>query len=202
VNLVHTSVGSNLDCRNGTFVNIGGSAIRATSARISGAVLMGCAEVKGTARFYAATIGNNFECDGGQFISPGGLAIDLSGANVAGHTLFNKGFRVEGTVVLPGMRVGGNLISETSVFKGGGSALVAIATVVSGDVIFYGCDIEGGLDFKRIKVAGVLAMAKISEARTTPSLDLRFATVNTLDLAPDSWPEPDGLFLNGLSYNA
>jgi hypothetical protein len=138
VRLYGATVGGNLDCRGGKFVNPKGSAIDATGINIKGAVLM-CNEfqAEGLVRLYRATIGGNLECHGGKFVNPkeDEDALNAEGIDVKGGIFFIDGFLAEGGVRLYGATISSSLDCHGGKFDNPkGAAIDATGVDIKGTV--------------------------------------------------------------------
>ena len=165
VRLYETTIGSNLVCGGGQFLNEGGDALQATGVKVGGSVpLNQNFWAIGSVRLYAAVIGGNVECEDGHF-SHGqqvagslqkGIALDLELAKITGSIFLGKGFTAQGTVRLYETTIGSNLVCGAGQFLNeGGDALQATGVNVSGSVYLNNQFLATGrVDFFAAKIGG------------------------------------------------
>jgi sRNA-binding regulator protein Hfq len=178
VRLFRATIGGNLECQNGKFINPQGDSINAEGTDIKGSILLRNGfEADGGVRIFGATIGGDLDCQDGKFVGKDKYAISLEGAKVAGNVLFRKtlqagneqiqGFQAEGTVHLLGATIGRNLICDGGKFiNPQGDSINAEGTDIKGSVYFrngfeanggvrmFGATIGGDLDCQNGKFVG------------------------------------------------
>jgi len=99
VGLLHATIGGNLECDNGQFINPDGFAISAGAVYVKGNVYLNNGfKAEGEVSLHSATIGGNLECEYSQFIKSKGYAINAYGLNVKNSVLFRKDVKVKGKV--------------------------------------------------------------------------------------------------------
>lgn len=109
VRLVGATIGGQLGCDNGEFVNPNGYALEASSLKVeSGVFLRDGFKAEGEVCLTNATIGE-LDCNNGEFINPNGTALNADGLKVAGNVLLRNGFKAKGKVDLRGATIGGQL---------------------------------------------------------------------------------------------
>ena len=101
VRLHGATVGGDLDCSGGQFINKEGKALNAGRAQITGSVFLSDGfKAEGEVRLLGATIGGRLNCSGGQFINKEGNALIADGAQITGTVFLSDSFRAEGWVSL------------------------------------------------------------------------------------------------------
>ncbi|MGO9453781.1 MAG: hypothetical protein ACLQDV_22420 [Candidatus Binataceae bacterium] len=115
VDLRGATIGADLICVGGTFVNPGDYAIRADGVRATDILMDDGFRAEGEVNLVRANLGADLKCDRGTFINPSGDAIDATEITAA-DLLFRKGFRAEGAVKLRRARVAGVLDSAGGTF--------------------------------------------------------------------------------------
>ena len=108
VDLLGATIGADLNCVGGTFVNPGGYAIKAVGIRATDILLDEGFRATGEVRLVRANLSGDLKCNRGTFINRSGDAIDATGITAA-DLLFQKGFRAESAVKLQRARVTGIL---------------------------------------------------------------------------------------------
>jgi len=171
VRLVGAQIRGDLDCRAGTFKNIGKEALSADGARVEGAVFLSSGfSAEGEVRLIGTQIGGYLDCGAGTFKNPGRDALSAHRANVKGNALLNDGFSAEGDVRLTGAQIGGDLDCSGGKFS--------------------------GVWAQRATVAGALLWRGVKAT----SLGLVDASARSLADDENSWPEKGKLFLDGFVY--
>lgn len=134
VRLLGAKIGGNLSCIAGRFENVGGQALVADRAKVSGSVFFSNEfHSKGEVRLNGADIGSVLSCIAGRFENAGGKALNADGAKVAGSVFLQNGFHATGEVRLNRAEIGGNLDCEAGRFENaGGNALNANGAKVAG----------------------------------------------------------------------
>lgn len=103
VRLLGASIGGDLDCNGGRFLNPGKDtkALNADRLTVKGSVFLGDGfKAQGAVRLLNANIGGNLDCTGGLFRNPGGYALTADGVTVKGCVFLSDKFHVEGLVSL------------------------------------------------------------------------------------------------------
>ncbi|NOR66916.1 MAG: hypothetical protein GQ528_06140, partial [Woeseiaceae bacterium] len=201
VRLLGATVGGNLECDNGQFINKGGIALNADGVKVGGYIFLLRFKAEGGVWLLNATVGRNLECQMGQFINKGGKALNADGLEVAGGVFLHEDFNAEGEVRLLGATVGGNLICEGGQFiNNDGRAINADGVKVVGNVFLRNrfrahgtVSLVGATIDKYLSLTGV-------ESPEHMMLDLNSAKIGTLHDKEDSWPVPKHLVLHGLEY--
>jgi hypothetical protein len=175
VRLFEARIGTDLECRDGKFKNMGGRALSGDGVEVKGEVFLGrgfCAE--GEVRLLGSRIGGNLDCSGGSLKNrPRDYALSADGAEVKGNVLLSEKFSSDGMVGLPGAQIGGDLVCEGGKFR-----LLNLDTVM---------------------VKGAFFWYKVQDARAT-QLDLRNAWVGGVVDDEASWPDRGNLLLDGFVY--
>ena len=110
VRLVGATIGGQLSCIKGTFLNKGGDALSCDRMQVTGSVFLRDGfKAEGEVRLVGATIGSNLECGKGTFLDKGGDALSCDGMQVTGSVFLREGFKAEGRVSLMGAHVSGGL---------------------------------------------------------------------------------------------
>jgi hypothetical protein len=148
VSLLGATIGGNLECNQGEFVNKGGIALDAERSNIGGDVFL-CTgfwgggkkvvaegfKAEGETKLVRAVIAGTLDCTSGMFVNPGSWALRASGLRVKGNILLSEGFRADGEVSLLGVTVVGNLECNNGEFMNSGKvALNGEQLKVGGDV--------------------------------------------------------------------
>ena len=113
VRLLGATIGGNLECDEGQFINPSGDALNADAVKVDGYVfLRNGFKAEGEVCLLVARIGRNLECDNGHFINKekGAKALNADGLKVEGDVLLRNGFRAEGKVYLGGATIGGAFV--------------------------------------------------------------------------------------------
>lgn len=158
VRLLGAQIGSNLECRRGSFANAGGKALIADRTTVAGSVFLrdGFAAT-GEVRLVGAQIGSTLSCIGGTFSGAGGRALSADRMTVAGGVFLRGGFAATGEVRLLGTQIGGDLSCSGGSFTNSmGRALNADGMGVAGSVFLRGATILGAVDLATAKI-GTLA---------------------------------------------
>ncbi len=138
VRLPGATIGGNLECDQGQFINDSGCALNADAVKVDGYVfLRNGFKAEGEVCLLVARIGRNLECDNGQFVNrkKGAKAFNADGLKVEGDVLMRNSFRAEGEVRLLGATIGGSLECDNSQFiNPAGDALNADGVEVGGYV--------------------------------------------------------------------
>ena len=130
------------------------STLKLIGSVISGTVMLRDAEISGAVLAAGAVLRG--EVDRVDWPGAGPVALLATRLHVTGALLLGDGFTAEGTVLLPGARIGGNLNCSGGRFRRPeGDALHAVGVEVVGNVVladgFVG---EGRVDFDRARVGG------------------------------------------------
>lgn len=146
VNLTGATIGGDLDCSDGYFINSYGSAINASRVRVgSDVIFLGSFKSEGRVALIDSKIEGSLRCNGATFINngEGKMAINASRLKCGGDISITRGFRAEGEVCFSGGTVGGNLECFDSKFcNNKGNALNCEALEVGGG-IFLMSDFDG-----------------------------------------------------------
>ena len=174
IRLLGTSIGGDLDCSGGRFLNpwvdgAAGSGVAPSADRVkvaNGVFLNKGFYAEGEARLLGAQVGGNLSCGGGKFINPtqgqGYGACALSGDEIAveGSVYMDVDFIAEGGVRIPGAQIGGDLDCsggrfvnhpEAGVLRSG-RALVAEGALIKGCIFFKGLYADGHIDLLGVRI--------------------------------------------------
>ena len=160
VSLHWATIGGNLVCEKGAFINHAGPALSADGMRVEGSVcLRDGFKAEGEVKLLGATIGVNLECLRGTFIYPDDSALSADGIKVGGDVILGQGFEAEGEVRLLRASIGGNLDCDKGSFintddpalsadgmQVGGGVLLRNSFRAEGEVKLVGATIGGSLD--------------------------------------------------------
>ena len=202
VRLVGATIGGQLACENGEFVNPNGYALEASSLKVESSVyLRDGFKAEGEVCLINATIGQ-LDCNNGQFINPDGYALNADALKVEGSILLRNGFRAEGQVNFRGATIGGQLACTGGQFiNPNGKAINADSLKVKSHVFLNdGFKAEGKIDLVGAKIGGCFKWHKVDSPEQV-TLDLRSAIIGILNDEPNSWPNKGKLLLNGLTYS-
>ena len=202
VNLIWARIGGELDCVGAQFVNAGGLALNANSARIDGSVFLFYPFMaEGEVNLLGATIGENLDCDGAHLSNAGGLALNANGAKIEGNVFLVHHFKAEGEVNLRGATIGGNLECDGARLSSAKrSALEASGAKIEGNAYLRrGFQAHGRVRLVGATFGGNLQIREASKAKRM-ILDLRLAQVGTFWDDEKSWPKAENLFLDGFRY--
>lgn len=222
VRLLDANLGRNLACNRSTFKNPGRIALNADRAKVRGSIFLRGALTEGGVRMLGAQIGSNLECDGGAFKSANAFAFNAERLHLGGGAFLRHGFIAEGIVRLIGAQIAGNLDCEGGTFQSPyGEVISAENANVGGHVFFrdgfraegavtlHGAVIEGGLhcrsglfgtlNLNTTIVKGILLWAGVQIAALT-RLELRNASVGSIEDEEASWPQKGNLSLDGFAY--
>ena len=166
VRFLGATIGGDLDCEDGRFINPASKALSCDRAKISGDALLGrglCA--MGEVRMLGATIGGNLACGGGWFTNPTDdpreRALECSRVSVSGRVFLDGKLRVNGEVRLEGATIGSDLDCSGSSFRNNSGSEVALCCdgiKVRGNILF--CDgfrSEGAVLLRGAELVGNLA---------------------------------------------
>ena len=113
VRLYRASIGGNLECQGGKFINSQGYALDAEGTDVKGAVLLRNGfEADGGVNLLGATIGGSLECQDGKFVGKETCAILLADVKVLGSVSLGKGFQAEGTVMLFNAKINDTILIQ------------------------------------------------------------------------------------------
>jgi sRNA-binding regulator protein Hfq len=117
VSMVGATIGGNLECDRGHFINQDGKAITADGLTVKGNVFFRDGfTAEGEVRLMGAIIGGELDCSKGTFLNNRADAFKANKINVRLDVLMQKGFRAEGEVRFNGATIGGNLNCEGGQF--------------------------------------------------------------------------------------
>jgi hypothetical protein len=170
--------------------------------------------------FAGAWIGSNFECDGGTFRNPDKFAIRADRITVAGSVFLRKQFSAEGAVRLLNSKIGTLDCTRGSFLGNGLTALNAegarieelvvldLSTASSGGTQLRGIDAKdlsclGGefdsVDLRHANIHRVFRWKEVIGPEKT-DLDLRDATIGSIEDNQSSWSSSGFFHLEGLSF--
>jgi len=202
VRLAGATIGGDLDCSRGQFINKDKDALSADGVQIKGAFfLRNGFKAEGEVRLLGATIGGDLDCSGGQFINKKRKALSASTAQIDGSFFLRNGFRAEGEVQLIETTIRGSLNCNGGQFinKEGG-ALSADGAQIDGSIFLRdGFRAEGRVSLVSAIVEGWLIWKDVLKPNET-TMDLRGAHVDILRDDPNSWPKSGNLYLHGFCY--
>lgn len=172
VGLAGAFIGSNLECDGGTFDNAGKFSIRADRVTTVGSIFLRDGFVaRGAVRIINATM-QVLDCTRGTFEGDGNSALNAEGATIRGAAVF-----------------------DGSITCSGGMQLRAVE---AGDV---SCRISRftSFDLRRARIQHVLRWKEIVDAPDT-ILDLRDASIGSIEDDEASWPTVGNFYADGLRY--
>jgi hypothetical protein len=203
VDLSLATIGGDLDCSKGEFINSKRDAIFADRVDVKGSVFLDEGfEAHGRVSLAGAAIGGQLVCVKGEFINPNGDAIFAQSVDVKRGVFMRDGFRARGRVSLAGAAIGGQLACTKGEFiNPPGYALTAQAANVKRSVLLRdGFKAVGKVDLNRATIDGYFIWKKVA-SRKGATLHLRSARIGTLQDDQRSWPDKGKLFLHGLVYD-
>jgi sRNA-binding regulator protein Hfq len=164
VNLVSATIGGNLECDNGKFIDPNGYALNASGIDVkSGVYLRNGFNAEGEVSLVSATIGGDLDCEGGQFINPNdpnGYALNANRANIMSSVYLSEGFKAEGEVNLTSAKIGGNLECDNGKFIDP-NALNAYSINIGGNIFLRNCfKAKGGVNLVGATIDGDLDCSK------------------------------------------
>ncbi|MCS7240896.1 MAG: hypothetical protein NZ651_06610 [Candidatus Bipolaricaulota bacterium] len=107
IRFLGATIGGNLECNGGKFINPGGDTLSADGAKIEGDVFLRNSKIQGRVRLLGATIRGNLECSGAKFVSSEGYALLANRATVEGSVFLDEGFKAQGRVSLVSAEISG-----------------------------------------------------------------------------------------------
>jgi hypothetical protein len=200
VRLTSAHIGGHLNCSGAIITNPAGPALHGEQLHVVGTVFLGegfTAEGTGklgTVRLTAARIEGHLDCSDATLRNPSGPAIRASGAaQVTGRVFLQRligyGVGEEGTIFMPGARIGGQLdCSGATLVNPSGPALRADFLHAAGLFLCNGFTAEGASELGTIRLIG---------ARISVRLDCSDAMVTSLSDSQHRWIV-DGLTYGGL----
>ncbi|GLY15129.1 hypothetical protein LWF15_12275 [Kineosporia rhizophila] len=229
VRLTGARIGGNLDCTNGRFDGHSGDSIQGSGILVEGdVVLRGGFRSAGRIGLDNARVSGMLDCDGATLVNPGGQALRAMNLAVGGDVRFDDEatgdhFGAEGDVCLAGARIGGSVICVGGSFRSpersaldladaevGGNVWMTGGTTVAGTLGLVRCRIQGDFSFwastlegtfsgRGMTLAGNFSWARAP--RRPHRMDLRRAQVGQIDDDESSWPDWDGLLIDGFTYD-
>jgi hypothetical protein len=169
------TIGKNLNCSDGLFVNSNPIALTMEGASVKGNVLLCFGFIaEGQVDLSGATIGGNLVCDGGQFIESVFSYPILQGASMPPPPppYFARNFALD---------------ADSANIEG--SFRMRNISQMSGTLSFVNTHVARDFDYENVN------------SSANVSLDLRSAKVGTLIDDEASWPEPGNLLLDGFVYD-
>jgi sRNA-binding regulator protein Hfq len=130
------TIGKDLDCQKGEFINKGAKALYAYGANIGGYVFLRDEfKADGEVNLTSAIIGRDLDCRKGKFINEGEKALYAESIDVKGDVFLRDGFQAKGQVDLEGATIVKDLICDSGQFiNKGAKALVATGVNVKGSI--------------------------------------------------------------------
>jgi hypothetical protein len=108
VDLCNATIGGQLDCNDGEFINPNKTALNGDGLKVKRNVLLHNGfKANGKVDLRGAIIGGQLSCNGGEFINPNGTALNGDSLKVTENIFFCKGFKAEGKVNLIKAEIGG-----------------------------------------------------------------------------------------------
>ena len=175
---------------------------------------------RGEVGFAGAWIGSNLECDGGTFDNPDKAAVRADRVTTVGSIFLRNGFSATGAVRLLNARMQ-VLDCTNGTFDGNGNiALHAENATIPGLAVFDGSITRSGstqlwgidvgavscrrckfmkLDLRNACLHHALRWKEIVGPRGAV-LDLRDASIESIEDDEASWPSPGNLYVDGLRY--
>ncbi|AFZ22507.1 hypothetical protein Cylst_0130 [Cylindrospermum stagnale PCC 7417] len=195
VRLRGASIGGELGCSGGKFYNKGRIALSADSANIKASVRLNNGfEARGAVHLAGSAIGGELNCSGGRFFNQKedavSIALSIDGANIEGDVYFTEDFTAEGLVSLVSARIDDTLFLQE----------INNWSIRFGQIYFFRWTIKSN-SYSLMKYVSSKMRCSLKNFQQM-KLDLRFARVGTLADKANSWPDKDGLYLNGFTYNA
>ena len=180
VRMAAATVGGQLDCSGGYFMNSDGAAFIGDTCTVKGNVIFTKNfTAKGEVRLNGADIGGQLDCGGGHFEKPDGIALFADGLTVKDSVFLRDGFTAEGEVRMPGANIGGQFSCIRGRFVNPkGIALILQNSNVAARVIFD------------------------KDTTFQGELNLADATIGQLVDDRESWPKEGNLYLDGLEYGS
>jgi hypothetical protein len=189
-----------------------GNSVELTRASVKGSVVFrDNFTAQGTVSLVGTTIDGNFECFESGFSSPFDSETRIGQKSYALHADFVK---VSGTVLMGSLvanggvslayaRIGGNLRCLGCATAREWSDLFSLeGAQLDGDLLLGNLDLgKGALTLQRLRVKGALTLSDFVCPEELISLDLRFASVTTIDHYFTAWPKSGSLFLDGFEYS-
>ena len=182
VRLLGSTIGGDLECHGGMFINKGGQALNADGIKVYGGVFFNNGfRAEGEVRLLGATIGGDLTCHKGTFINNGGHALSADGLRVEGSIFLDEGFKAEGEVRLLSAIIGQQLNCIRGKFiNRAGQALNAEGIKVEGNVhLCTGFIAEGIVNLSSSRIDREFHWRGINSLELV-RLDLRSARVGTL----------------------
>jgi len=184
VNLLHAQIGSNLECDGASFENPGGFALLAQHADVKGDICLRKQSLdkgepknfsaRGEVNLFNARIRGNLDCHGGKFDNGDGEAIIGEIIQVDGHIHLHDHFIARGSVRLFGAQIGQSLNCSEGSFN-----ILTLETA---------------------SIKGIFDWSKVQNSHNV-QLNLKSASVGTLEDDEASWPSKGNLDLDGFTYN-
>ncbi|MFN8830493.1 MAG: hypothetical protein ACK50Q_11530 [Labrys sp. (in: a-proteobacteria)] len=177
ISLNGARLGGNLDCDRSVIAASGVMAIQAEDIEARG-ILLRSAEVRGRVRFSGARLTADLDCVNLHIQNAGDIAIDAGAIETRGSVVL-RGAEIKGDVRLVSARIDGDLDA-------------ADVTISSKD--------RFALQLNNAVVRGAFFLK--GRARIEGALDLRGATLGTIQDAAECWPGKGDLLLNRCLYQA
>jgi hypothetical protein len=159
VRLAGATIGGDLNCIGGTFINENGDALVAERINVAGSIFLREGfHANGCVRLASSTIERDLDCSNGAFTNANGDALVADSINVAGSVNLSDQFQANGCVSLAGATIGGDLNCIGGTFTNkSGDALVAHSINVSGNVFLReGFQAKGGVSLAGATIGGRL----------------------------------------------
>ncbi|MDJ0583140.1 hypothetical protein [Crocosphaera sp.] len=184
------TIEGSLDCRKGIFKNYKEYAIYAEQAQIKFDVFLSDGfKADGEVSFYSATIEGNLQCINSQFQK---LYLPSKYAPLT-WTFFKK----RPIIDIRWLKL---LFKLFEILYKSNLVINAELTIINGYVLLSdGFQATGIVRFFNARINGTFSLRKIKNPENMV-LDLSFAKIDILEDDPDSWPEQNNLFLEGLVY--
>lgn len=115
--LIGATIGGELSCKGGEFINRNGPALTCNSAKVSQNILLDDGfKAEGEVDLGGATIGGQLNCSSGEFNNPKGTALNGDTLKVIGNVSLRNGFEANGEVNLRGADIEGQLSCIRGIF--------------------------------------------------------------------------------------
>jgi hypothetical protein len=201
-----------------------GNALGCDRMKVNGSMFLSTSKspstFKGEVGLAGAFSGSNIEFDSGTFENDGEFAIRADRLTAVGTIAFRNGFSAKGAVHLPNSKMQA-LDCTSSKFRGDGRTrfnaegativgpvvfdqsetscgTIRLRGIHAGDVSFNSCKLSS-LDLRHARIHRALRWLSIKEPSAT-ILDLRDASIESIQDEEASWPSFGKLFLDGFHF--
>lgn len=115
--LRNVHIKGNLYCRAAQFSNSNGSALSGENATVQGICNFIECHFKGRVSLFSSKLMSDVYCDSAEFITRTGDSLVFTRSAISGSLFLGEGFKAEGSVVLVGASIGGNLDCRAGCFE-------------------------------------------------------------------------------------